>query len=176
MSEQNLRFHKVFESDNGRFLLLLLVSTSDINFENIQLTLSDGNCVWKAKTSFRDVCGTPSTCEENVRQLTKRIKNSHLNAADKDRPHLALLPPGRPLQLGFRKSNYDGLTGERLNMMICIVNSMEMHTSTGHEDTSPILPHQKPKAAKMQLKPKAGMSLLNPGSKKVSKGRGVDFD
>ncbi|XP_064464087.1 uncharacterized protein LOC135375272 [Ornithodoros turicata] len=176
MSVGSLRYQKVFENENGRFLLVLLVNSSDIKFENVQFTLSDGNNVWKANTSLEDICGLRGSSDENAKHVMKRIKNSQLDSVDKERPSLSLLPPGRPHQLSFVKSNYDSLAGERLNMMISIANSEEMKMSLEHEDTLPTLVHKKPKISKVQVKPKAGMSLHNPGSRKITKERGVDFD
>ncbi|XP_077503397.1 uncharacterized protein LOC144113890 isoform X4 [Amblyomma americanum] len=101
-----LKHSKVFDDSKGRFFLVLLTEASDERLSKLSLSITDGNSVWKAATSFEESCGSlKSRREENVKHLMKRISNCRLESIDDaEELTVTLVPPGKTYELKFKKS------------------------------------------------------------------------
>ncbi|XP_077503394.1 uncharacterized protein LOC144113890 isoform X1 [Amblyomma americanum] len=118
-----LKHSKVFDDSKGRFFLVLLTEASDERLSKLSLSITDGNSVWKAATSFEESCGSlKSRREENVKHLMKRISNCRLESIDDaEELTVTLVPPGKTYELKFKKS----ADGSAQNSSTSVLNEVD---------------------------------------------------
>lgn len=176
-----LKHCKVFDDSKGRFFLALITEASDARLSTLSLSITDGNSIWKAATSFEESCGSlNSRREENIKHLIKRISNCRLEFVDAEELTVTLVPPGKTCELKFKKSADVSGALQRLDLLVTVAEAGDLKTlvDTVDEDTTYVSPSKKPKSRKKEAVPveKEGMSLLNPRSRKITMSKGVDFD
>ncbi|XP_077522723.1 uncharacterized protein LOC144133480 [Amblyomma americanum] len=177
-----LKHSKVFDDSKGRFFLVLLTEASDARLSKLSLSITDGNSVWKAATSFEESCGSlKSRREENVKHLMKRISNCRLESIDDaEELTVTLVPPGKTYELKFKKSADVSAALQRFDLLVAVAEAGDLKTlvDTVDEDILAVSPSKRAKSRKQEAVPveKEGMSLLNPRSRKITMSKGVDFD
>lgn len=176
-----LKHCKVFDDSKGRFFLVLLVEESDARLYKLGFSLTDGNNVWKAETSYEESCGSlNSRREENVKHLMKRVSNCRLETCEGvDDLSIVLVPPGKTYELKFKKSTGGSAALQRLDLLVAVAEAGDLKTlvEPAGDDSIAVFPPKRTKSSK-EAAPvdKEGMSLLNPRSKKITTSRGIDFD
>ncbi|KAL1416574.1 hypothetical protein MTO96_027796 [Rhipicephalus appendiculatus] len=176
-----LKHSKVFDDSKGRFFLVLLSEEDDARLSKLNLSMTDGNNVWKATTSFEESCGSlNSRREENVKHLIKRVSNCRLETCDEtDEPSVMFVPPGKTFELKFKRATGSSAAIERLDLLVAVADAGDLKTLVDSADNDAMLvaPAKRSKSRK-ETAPveKEGMSLLNPRSRKIPTKRGIDFD
>lgn len=177
-----LKHSKVFDDSKGRFFLVLLTEKNDARLSKLNLSITDGNSVWKASTSFEESCGSlNSRREENVKHLIRRIGNCRLETCDDtDELSVTLLPPGKTYELEFKKATSASAALERLDLLVAVADAgdLKILVDSVDNDTMVAVASAKRSKSRKESAPveKEGMSLLNPRSRKIPTSRGINFD
>ncbi|KAH7971698.1 uncharacterized protein LOC119374351 [Rhipicephalus sanguineus] len=179
---RSLKHSKVFDDSKGRFFLVLLTEEDDARLSKLSLSITDGNNVWKATTSFEESCGSlNSRREENVKHLIRRVGNCRLETCDEtDELSVMFVPPGKTYELKFKKATGASAAIERLDLLVAVADAGDLKTLVDSADNDALLvaPANKRSKSRKEAAPveKEGMSLLNPRSRKIPTKRGIDFD
>lgn len=176
-----LKHSKVFDDSKGRFFLVLLTEENDARLSRLNLSVTDGNSVWKAATSFEESCGSlNSRREENVKHLIRRVGNCRLETFDEtDELSVMFVPPGKTYELKFKKATGASAAIERLDLLVAVADAGDLKTLVDAVDNDAmVVASAKRSKSRKEAAPveKEGMSLLNPRSRKIPTSRGIDFD